>query len=84
MDCQSKSVNKFADAHSIFLGEQFTSKFSESRILAELNSKVEASTREVSQLQVKLSDTHTRFLEEKAQKNKMQEQHLKGNCGGMI
>ena len=47
-------------------------------MLTELNSKVEASTREVSQLQAKLCDTHTRFLDEKAQRNKTQEHHLKG------
>lgn len=47
-------------------------------MLGELNSKVEASTREVSQLQAKLEQAHTRILEEKAQRNKIQEEHLKG------
>ena len=47
-------------------------------MLAELNSKVEASTKEVSQLQGKLSDAHAKLLEERAQRNKTQEDRLRG------
>ncbi len=49
-------------------------------MLAELNSKVEASTKDVGHLQAKLSDTHTKFLDERAQRNKSQEDHLRGTA----
>ena len=48
------------------------------RMLAELNSKVEASARDVSLLQAKLSDAHTKLVEERSQRNKTHEEHLKG------
>ena len=43
-------------------------------MLAELNSKVEASTKDFGHLQAKLSDAHTEML---AQRNKTQEDHLR-------
>jgi hypothetical protein len=46
-------------------------------MLAELNSKVEASTKDVGHLQAKLSDTHTKLLDERAQRNRTQEDHLR-------
>ena len=48
------------------------------RMLAELNCKVEASSREVGQLQAKLSDSHTQLMEEKVRRNKTHEDHLMG------
>jgi len=47
-------------------------------MLAELNSKVEASSREVSLLQSRLSDSHGKLMEERSQRNKAQEDQLKG------
>ena len=46
-------------------------------MLSELNSKVEASAKEVSQLQAKLSEAHGKLVEDRVQRNKMQENHLK-------
>ncbi len=48
-----------------------------SRTLSELNSKVEASSKMVAQLQAKLAEEHDQVLEERTQRNKAHESQLK-------